>query len=93
MPIVKKPAVKTREANACADKPKVVRKNFDSLLIEDWISDSKDEAELKPNVKKKTVKPSFSKIEFIKSKEQVKSPRKTTVKQVEKPRQNTHRPR
>nr|GEU66221.1 retrotransposon Orf1 [Tanacetum cinerariifolium] len=75
------------------DKPKVVRKNFGPQLIEDWISDSEDEAESKPKIKKKTVKPSFAKIEFVKSKEQVKSPKKTTVKHVEKPRQNTHRPR
>nr|GEW21065.1 hypothetical protein [Tanacetum cinerariifolium] len=81
-PIVKKPVVKTSEAKASADKPKVVRKNFGSLLIEDWISDSEDEDELKPKIKNKTVKPSFAKIEFVKSKEQVKSPRKTTVKQV-----------
>nr|GEU59027.1 hypothetical protein [Tanacetum cinerariifolium] len=45
------------------------------------ISDSEDEAESKPKIAKKTVKPSFTKIEFVKSKEQVKSPRKTTVKQ------------
>nr|GEX20431.1 retrovirus-related Pol polyprotein from transposon TNT 1-94 [Tanacetum cinerariifolium] len=41
-----------------------------------------DEAESKPKIEKKTVKPSFAKIEFVKAKEQVKSPRKTTVKQV-----------
>nr|GEX50503.1 reverse transcriptase [Tanacetum cinerariifolium] len=34
-----------------------------------------------PKIEKKTVKPSFAKIEFVKFKEQVKSPRKTTVKQ------------
>nr|GEV44464.1 hypothetical protein [Tanacetum cinerariifolium] len=45
------------------------------------ISDSEDEAESKPKIEKKTVKPSFAKIEFVKSKEQVKSPRKTTIKQ------------
>nr|GEW58869.1 uncharacterized mitochondrial protein AtMg00810-like [Tanacetum cinerariifolium] len=38
-------------------------------------------AESKPKTERKTVKPSFAKIEFVKSKEQVKSPRKTTVKQ------------
>nr|GEY37164.1 hypothetical protein [Tanacetum cinerariifolium] len=80
-PTVKKPTVKTSEAKASADKLKVVRKNFGPLLIEDWISDSEDEAELNPKIKKKTVKPSFAKIEFVKSKEQVKSPRKTSVKQ------------
>nr|GEY12090.1 ribonuclease H-like domain-containing protein [Tanacetum cinerariifolium] len=44
------------------DKPKEVRKNFDPSLIKDWKSDSEDEAELKPNIEKKTVKPSFAKI-------------------------------
>ncbi|GJU24386.1 putative ribonuclease H-like domain-containing protein [Tanacetum coccineum] len=44
----------------------------------------KDEEDDVPRTKieKKTVKPSFAKIEFVKSKEQVKSLRKTTVKQV-----------
>nr|GEX83760.1 hypothetical protein [Tanacetum cinerariifolium] len=92
-PTVKKPAVETSEAKAGADKPKDVRKNFDPLLIKDWISDSEDESESKSNIKKETVKPSFAKIKFVKSKEQVKTHRNTTVNQVEKPRQNTHRPR
>nr|GEU35106.1 retrovirus-related Pol polyprotein from transposon TNT 1-94 [Tanacetum cinerariifolium] len=81
-PTVKKHVVKTSEAKASADKPKVVKKNFGSPLIEDWIADSEDKAESKPKIEKKTVKPSFAKIKFVKSKEQVKSPRKTTVKQV-----------
>nr|GEV98963.1 hypothetical protein [Tanacetum cinerariifolium] len=34
-PTDKKPVVETSEAKASADKPKVVRKNFGSLLIED----------------------------------------------------------
>nr|GEU56443.1 putative reverse transcriptase domain-containing protein [Tanacetum cinerariifolium] len=68
-PTVKKPAVETSEAKASADKSKVIRKNFGPPLIEDWISDSKDEAESKPKIEKKTVKPSFAKIEFVKSKE------------------------
>ncbi|GJV46036.1 hypothetical protein Tco_1430572 [Tanacetum coccineum] len=59
---VKKPVVETNEAKACADKSKVVRKNFGPPLIEDWISDSEDEAESKPKIEKKTVKPSFAKI-------------------------------
>nr|GEV72492.1 hypothetical protein [Tanacetum cinerariifolium] len=56
-------------------------KNFGPPLIEDWISNSKDEAKSKSKIEKETVKPSFAKIKFVKSKEQVKSPRKTTVKQ------------
>nr|GEW76338.1 reverse transcriptase domain-containing protein [Tanacetum cinerariifolium] len=92
-PTVKKPVVETSEAKASTDKPKDVRKNFGPLLVKDWISDSEDEAKSGPKITKKTVKPSFAKIKFVKSKEQVKTPMKTTVKQVEKPRQNTHRPR
>nr|GEV00629.1 ribonuclease H-like domain-containing protein [Tanacetum cinerariifolium] len=80
-PIVKKPVVKTSEAKASTNKPKVIRKNFGSLLIKDWISDSKNKAESKPKIEKKTIKPSFAKIKFVKSKEQVKSHRKTIVKQ------------
>nr|GEV22610.1 ribonuclease H-like domain-containing protein [Tanacetum cinerariifolium] len=80
-PTVKKPVSKTSETKASADKPEVKRKNFGPLLIEDWISDSKDEAESKSKIEKKTVKPSFAKIKFVKSKEQVKSPRKINVKQ------------
>ncbi|GKA66577.1 ribonuclease H-like domain-containing protein [Tanacetum coccineum] len=92
-PTVKKPVVETSEAKASADKPKVVRKNFGPPYIEDWISDSEDEAESMPKIEKKTVKPSFAKIEFVKSKEQVKSPRKTTIKQGNQNRLNTHSPR
>ncbi|GKB83820.1 hypothetical protein Tco_0950715, partial [Tanacetum coccineum] len=44
-----------------------------------------DEAESKPKTEKETVKPSFAKIEFVKSKKQVKSHRKTTDKQVTHP--------
>ncbi|GJX07557.1 ribonuclease H-like domain-containing protein [Tanacetum coccineum] len=69
-PTVKKHVVETTKAKASADKPKAVKKNNGALIIEDWVS------------QKKTLKPSFSKIEFVKSKEQVKTPRKTTVKQV-----------
>ncbi|GJY97879.1 ribonuclease H-like domain-containing protein [Tanacetum coccineum] len=50
-------------------------------IIEEWVFDSEDEAESKPKIEKKTVKPSFAKIEFVKSKKQVKSPRNITVKQ------------
>nr|GEV13614.1 hypothetical protein [Tanacetum cinerariifolium] len=79
-PIVKKPEVETSEAKASTDKSKVVRKNNGALIIEEWLSDSKDEDEPETKIEKKTIMPSFSKIEFVKSKEQVKSPRKTTVK-------------
>ncbi|GKD48867.1 hypothetical protein Tco_1277843, partial [Tanacetum coccineum] len=80
-PTVKKLVVETSETKASADKPKVVRKNNGALIIEDWVSDSEEEDVPQAKNQKKTIKPSFAKIEFVKSKEQVKSPRKTTVKQ------------
>nr|GEV59212.1 retrovirus-related Pol polyprotein from transposon TNT 1-94 [Tanacetum cinerariifolium] len=40
---VKKPVVETNQAKDSVDKPKVVRKNFGSILIEDWISDNYEE--------------------------------------------------
>ncbi|GKA59288.1 ribonuclease H-like domain-containing protein [Tanacetum coccineum] len=89
-PIVKKPVVETSEAKASADKPKVVRKNFSPPLIEDWILDSEDEAVSKPKIEKKTIKPSFAKIEFVNPKG--KTARKTP-KHVEQLRQNIHTPR
>ncbi|GKA85220.1 retrovirus-related pol polyprotein from transposon TNT 1-94 [Tanacetum coccineum] len=86
-PTIKKPVVETSEANTSEAKtskakPKVVRKNNSAPIIKDWVSDSEKEDVPQAKTEKKTVKPSFAKIEFVKSKEQVKSPRKTTVKQV-----------
>ncbi|GKC36294.1 hypothetical protein Tco_1048678, partial [Tanacetum coccineum] len=91
-PTVKKPVVETSEAKASADKPKAVRKNNGALIIKDWVSDSEEEDVPQAKKEKKTVKSSFAKIEFVKSKEQVKSPRKT-VNHVNQNRQNTHTPR
>ncbi|GJS84194.1 ribonuclease H-like domain-containing protein [Tanacetum coccineum] len=92
-PTVKKPVVETSEAKASADKPKVVRKNNGAPIIEDWVSDSEEEDVPQAKKEKKTVKSSFAKIEFVKSKEQVKTPRKTTVKQGNQNRKSTHSPR
>ncbi|GJS95669.1 putative reverse transcriptase domain-containing protein [Tanacetum coccineum] len=80
-PTVKKPVVETSEVKANADKPKAVRKNNGAPIIKDWVSDSEEEDAPQARIQKKIVKPNFAKIEFVKSKEQVKSPRKTTVKQ------------
>ncbi|GJT44727.1 putative ribonuclease H-like domain-containing protein [Tanacetum coccineum] len=80
-PVVIKPVVENSEAKTSKAKPKAVRKNNGALIIEDWVSDSEEEDVPQANIEKKTIKPSFAKIEFVKSKKQVKSPRKTTVKQ------------
>ncbi|GJX90064.1 ribonuclease H-like domain-containing protein [Tanacetum coccineum] len=62
------------------NEPIVENRKFDEK-----VSDSKEE-----NVSQtKTVKPSIAKIKLVKSKQQEKTTRKT-IKQVEKPRQNTH---
>ncbi|GJW47984.1 hypothetical protein Tco_0079630 [Tanacetum coccineum] len=74
------------------EEPKVVRKNNDALIIEEWVSDSEEENVSQTKTHKKTVKPSIAKIEFVKPKQQEKTARKT-VKQIEKHRQNTHSPR
>ncbi|GKA56468.1 ribonuclease H-like domain-containing protein, partial [Tanacetum coccineum] len=84
------PVVKNNEAKASEAKPKAVRKNNGALIIKDWVFDSEDEAMLKPKIEKKTVKPGFAKIEFVKPKG--KTARKT-AKYVEQLRQNTHIPR
>ncbi|GKD66334.1 hypothetical protein Tco_1308442, partial [Tanacetum coccineum] len=75
-PTVKKPVVETSKAKASEAKSKAVRKNNDAPIIKDWVFDSEEEDVPQAKTEKKTVKSSFAKIEFVKSKEQVKSPRK-----------------
>ncbi|GJV19849.1 hypothetical protein Tco_1368869 [Tanacetum coccineum] len=87
---VNKPVVENRKSDE--EVFKVVRKSNDSLIIEDWVSDSEEENVSQTKTKKKTVKPRIAKIEFVKTKQQEKTARKT-IKQVEKHRQNTHSPR
>ncbi|GJZ46977.1 hypothetical protein Tco_0600809 [Tanacetum coccineum] len=87
-----KPVVENCKVMSSKEKPKEVRKNDDALIIEEWVSDSKEENVSQTKIEKKIVKPSIAKIEFVKPKEQEKIARKT-VKQVEKHRQNTHSPR
>ncbi|GJT34662.1 ribonuclease H-like domain-containing protein [Tanacetum coccineum] len=72
---------------------KSLSKLIDCQIVDKCKTDSEDEAESKPKIEKKNVKPSFAKIEFVKSKKQVKSPRKTTIKQGDQNRLNTHNPR
>ncbi|GJV80017.1 putative ribonuclease H-like domain-containing protein [Tanacetum coccineum] len=90
-PVVKTSEVKTSEVETSETKPSEVEpKSVSEPLIEDWVSNSEDEVELKPKIEEKTVKTSFAKIKFVKPKEQVKSPRKTTVNHTKNHRQSTH---
>ncbi|GKE69751.1 ribonuclease H-like domain-containing protein [Tanacetum coccineum] len=71
-------------------------KSVGEPLIEDWISDSEDENETE--FKSKQRKPSFAKIEFVKSNEHVKTPRESNKKvenkkQAKYPRKNSQSPK
>ncbi|GKA84091.1 ribonuclease H-like domain-containing protein [Tanacetum coccineum] len=86
------PAVATSKVKTSESKPKSVSEP----LIEDWISDSEDENETE--FKSKQRKPSFAKIEFVKSNEHVKTPRESVKKvennkQAKYPRKNSQSPR
>ncbi|GJY13667.1 ribonuclease H-like domain-containing protein [Tanacetum coccineum] len=67
-PVVIKPIVENSEAKASKAKPKAVKKKNGAPIIEDWVSDSEEEDVPQAKVEKKIVKPSFSKIEFVKPK-------------------------
>ncbi|GJQ93249.1 putative ribonuclease H-like domain-containing protein [Tanacetum coccineum] len=87
VPVVAISKVKTIES-----KPK----SISEPLIEDWISDSEDENETE--FKSKQRKPSFAKVEFVKSNEHVKTPRESVKKvennkQAKYPRKNSQSPR
>ncbi|GJR38908.1 ribonuclease H-like domain-containing protein [Tanacetum coccineum] len=68
-PTIKKPVIENSEAKTSESKHKVVRKNNGAPIIEDWVSDSEEEDVPQAKIKKKIVKSSFDKIEFVKSKE------------------------
>ncbi|GJU35331.1 hypothetical protein Tco_1183685 [Tanacetum coccineum] len=76
-PIVIKPVVENSEAKASEAKPKAVRKNNGALIIKDWVSDNEEDDVPQAKIEKKTFKPSFAKIEFVKPKQQEKTARKT----------------
>ncbi|GJV58641.1 hypothetical protein Tco_1464741 [Tanacetum coccineum] len=81
--VVEKPTVETNE-------PETARKENGAPIIKDWVSDSDEENIPKVKTVEMFNKPSFAKINFLKSTEQVKSPRKTSV---DNNRQNTPSPR
>ncbi|GJT21315.1 putative ribonuclease H-like domain-containing protein [Tanacetum coccineum] len=77
---VNKPVVENKKSDK--EVSKVVSKNDDASIIEEWVSDDEEEDASQPKIKKKTVKPSIAKIKFVKPKQQEKTARKT-VKQVD----------
>nr|GEV11582.1 hypothetical protein [Tanacetum cinerariifolium] len=87
---VNDPIVENYKAMSSEKEPKVVRKYDDGSSIEEWVSNDGEEDVSHPKIEKKRVRPSIVKIEFVKSKQQEKTTRKT-VKQVEQHRQNTYK--
>nr|GEZ58753.1 hypothetical protein [Tanacetum cinerariifolium] len=71
--ITSMPAVVINETKTSKSEPKY----FSEPLIEDWVFDSEDENETE--TKSKQRKPSFAKIEFVKSNEQMKSGKPNTL--------------
>nr|GEU37091.1 retrovirus-related Pol polyprotein from transposon TNT 1-94 [Tanacetum cinerariifolium] len=76
------------KAKYSEEEPKVVKKNDDALIIKERVSDNEEEDVSQPKIEKKIVRTSIAKIEFVKSKQQKKTARKT-VKQVEQHRHMT----
>ncbi|GJZ81232.1 retrovirus-related pol polyprotein from transposon TNT 1-94, partial [Tanacetum coccineum] len=81
-PTVIKPVVENSKAKASEAKPKAVRKNNGAPIIEDWVSDNEEDDVPQAKIEKKTFKPSFVKIDFVKAKQTNKTDRKT-AKQVD----------
>ncbi|GJU15909.1 uncharacterized mitochondrial protein-like protein [Tanacetum coccineum] len=86
------PAIAISKVKTSDSKPKSVSEP----LIEDWISNSKNENEIE--FKSRQRKPSSAKVKFVKSNEHVKSPRESVKKiennkKAEYPRKNSQSPR
>nr|GEU49547.1 hypothetical protein [Tanacetum cinerariifolium] len=54
---VNKPVVENSNANSSEEETKAVRKNDDALIIEEWVSDNKEENVSQPKIEKKIVRP------------------------------------
>ncbi|GJU55796.1 hypothetical protein Tco_1229510 [Tanacetum coccineum] len=61
---VNEPVVENCKAMSSKEEPKVVRKNDDAPIIEEWVSDDEEEDVSQPKIEKKTVRPSIVKKEF-----------------------------
>ncbi|GJU53118.1 retrovirus-related pol polyprotein from transposon TNT 1-94 [Tanacetum coccineum] len=77
---VNKPVVENRKSDE--EVSKVVRKSDDTPIIEDWVSDNEEEDVSQPKIEKKTVRSSIVMKDFVKSKQQDKTARKTIKQRV-----------
>ncbi|GJR74741.1 ribonuclease H-like domain-containing protein [Tanacetum coccineum] len=62
---VNKHVVENCKAVSSEEEPKVVRKNDDSRIIEEWVLDDEEEDVSQPKIEKKTVRPNIVKKEAI----------------------------
>ncbi|GJX81575.1 hypothetical protein Tco_0331056 [Tanacetum coccineum] len=69
--------VENGKAMSSEKEPKIVKKNDDAPIIEEWVSDDEEEDVSLPKIEKKTIRPSLVKKESVKSKQQEKTTRKT----------------
>nr|GEX86903.1 hypothetical protein [Tanacetum cinerariifolium] len=69
---VDEPVVKNCKAMSSEEEPTAVKKYDDASSIEELVSNNEEEDVSQPKIKKKTVRPSIVKIEFVKSKQQQK---------------------
>ncbi|GJS05458.1 putative ribonuclease H-like domain-containing protein [Tanacetum coccineum] len=74
---VNKPVVENCKAMSSEEEPKVVRKNNDAPIIEKWVLDDEEEDVSQPKIEKKIVRSSIVEKEFVISKQQEKTTRKT----------------
>ncbi|GKA66078.1 putative ribonuclease H-like domain-containing protein [Tanacetum coccineum] len=77
---VNEPVVENCKAMSSEEEPKVVRKNDDALIIEEWVSDDEEKEVSQPKIEKKIVRPNIVKKE---SKQQEKSTRKKLLNKLE----------
>nr|GEV57531.1 ribonuclease H-like domain-containing protein [Tanacetum cinerariifolium] len=72
-----KPVVENKSSE---EETKVVRKNLDAPIVEEWVLDDDEENVTHPKIVKKIVNPSIPKIEFVKPTQQEKTARKNVKK-------------
>ncbi|GJU82529.1 retrovirus-related pol polyprotein from transposon TNT 1-94 [Tanacetum coccineum] len=80
---VNKPVLKNCKAMSSEEEPKVVRKNDDAPIIGVWVSDDEEEDVSQPKTEKKIDRSNIVKKEFVKSKQQEKTARKTVIQDQE----------
>ncbi|GJX58350.1 hypothetical protein Tco_0289740 [Tanacetum coccineum] len=80
---VNEPVVENCKAMSSEEESKVVRKNDDAPIIEEWVSDSEEENVSQTKTEKKIVNIIIAKKEFVKPKKGEKTARKTGNPQID----------